>query len=506
MSSMMLQGFSSILLNPSCLIWMVAGTIIGIIFGSIPGLTATMAMAMFIPVTFSLDAAQGIALLLALYIGGCSGGLISAILLNIPGTPASMATCFDGRPMAEKGEAGKALGSGIVFSFLGTIIGLIALVAISPALASIAIKFGPHEYFAITIFSLTLIITLSGENLVKGLMTGCLGLMFATVGMAPIDSTPRYTFGTTALKSGFGILIVLVGAYAVSEIIATAEGVHSGNRKDLSVLTNFKIKGFGFSVKEFVSQIWNMIRSAAIGIGLGILPGIGNGTSNVLAYTIAKNSSKHPEKFGTGIIDGIVASETSNNATIPGTIIPLLTLGIPGDSTASLLLGALVMKGITPGPLIFKQNGQVVYAIYAAIFVSAVMMLIIEFFGLRAFVRVLKVPTHILMPLVFALCIVGAYGNNNRIFDCGALIFFGIVGYLLKKGDYPMAPLILGFVLGDIMELNFRRALSYSNGRWYEFFTKPISGVFLALAVFSLIFNLRNYFKRKKQLGNEKQN
>ena len=243
---------------------------------------------------------------------------------------------------------------------------------------------------------------------------------------------------------------------------------------------------------------WNL------GIGLGILPGIGNGTSNVLAYTIAKNSSKHPEKFGTGIIDGIVASETSNNATIPGTIIPLLTLGIPGDSTASLLLGALVMKGITPGPLIFKQNGQVVYAIYAAIFVSAVMMLIIEFFGLRAFVRVLKVPTHILMPLVFALCIVGAYGNNNRVFDCGALIFFGIIGYLLKKGDDPMAPLILGFVLGDIMELNFRRALSYSNGRWYEFFTKPISGVFLALAVFSLIFNLRNYFKRKKMLEKER--
>lgn len=496
---MIIEGFSSILLNPTCLMWMAVGTVVGIIFGSIPGLTATMAMAMFIPVTYALSAEEGIALLLALYIGGTSGGLISAILLNIPGTPASIATCLDGRPMAEKGQAGRALGVGIVFSFLGTIIGLLALMLISPTLSSIAIKFGPHEYFAITIFSLTLIITLSSENLVKGLITGVIGLIFATVGLAPIDSTARYTFGVTSLNSGFNVLIVLVGIYAVSEIIGTAEALHSGTQKDLSVLTDFKVKGFGFTMKEFVSQIWGAIRASAIGIGLGILPGIGNGTSNMLAYTVAKNQSKNPEKFGKGCIDGIVASETANNATIPGTIIPLLTLGIPGDSTAALLLGALVMKGITPGPLIFQQNGKVVYAIYAAIGVSALLMLIIEYLGLKWFVKILKVPTHILMPLVFALCIVGAFGTNNRVFDCGALIFFGFVGYLLKKGDYPLSPLILGFVLGEIMELNFRRAVSYSNGNYLEFFTHPISCVFLILAVFSIVMNLRSIYKKKKQ-------
>ncbi|MDO4305464.1 MAG: tripartite tricarboxylate transporter permease [Eubacteriales bacterium] len=499
MTNMIIEGFSSILLNPTCLMWMAVGTVVGIIFGSIPGLTATMAMAMFIPVTYALSAEEGIALLLALYIGGTSGGLISAILLNIPGTPASIATCLDGRPMAEKGQAGRALGVGIVFSFLGTIIGLLALMLISPTLSSIAIKFGPHEYFAITIFSLTLIITLSSENLVKGLITGVIGLIFATVGLAPIDSTARYTFGVTSLNSGFNVLIVLVGVYAVSEIIGTAEALHSGTQKDLSVLTDFKVKGFGFTMKEFVSQIWGAIRASAIGIGLGILPGIGNGTSNMLAYTVAKNQSKNPEKFGKGCIDGIVASETANNATIPGTIIPLLTLGIPGDSTAALLLGALVMKGITPGPLIFQQNGKVVYAIYAAIGVSALLMLIIEYLGLKWFVKILKVPTHILMPLVFALCIVGAFGTNNRVFDCGALVFFGFVGYLLKKGDYPLAPLILGFVLGEIMELNFRRAVSYSNGNYLEFFTHPISCVFLILAVFSIVMNLRSIYKKKKQ-------
>ena len=328
---MILEGISAVLLDPSCIIWVFIGTVVGIIFGCIPGLTATMAIAMFLPVTYNMASTQGISVLTALYIGGISGGLISAILLNIPGTPASIATCLDGRPMALKGEAGKALGVGIVFSFLGTIISLLALILISPPLAEIAIKFGPFEYFSITIFSLTLIIPLSSKNVVKGLMTGVLGLVFATVGMAPIDSVQRYTFGNPALKSGFDILTVLVGVFAISEILLAAEASRSGIKKDVSAITDFKIKGFGFSIKEFTSQFVNMIRSAAIGIGLGILPGIGSGTSNMLSYSIAQNQSKHPEKFGTGIIDGVVASETANNATIGGTIIPLLTLGIPGE-------------------------------------------------------------------------------------------------------------------------------------------------------------------------------
>lgn len=265
---------------------------------------------------------------------------------------------------------------------------------------------------------------------------------------------------------------------------------------------DFKIKGFGFSLAEFISQIPNMIRSALIGIGLGILPGIGSGTSNMLSYTIAKNQSKYPEKFGTGIIDGVVASETANNATIGGTIIPLLTLGIPGDSTSALLLGALIMKGVQPGPLIFRENGEVVYAIYAAMALASVFMLIIMFFGMKGFVRILQIPQYLLLPLVFVLCMVGAYGTNNRMFDCWALIFFGFVGYLLRKGGFPMTPLILGFVLGPIMELNFRRSLSYTNGSYVEFFTHPISGVFLVIAVLSLIFNLYKHYKHVQDRTN----
>lgn len=501
---MLMQGLGQVFQSPATIFWVLIGTFVGIVFGAIPGLTATMAIAMFLPVTYGMVAAQGQATLISLYIGGISGGLISAILLNIPGTPASMATCLDGRPLALHGQAGKALGTGIVFSFLGTMLSLLALIAISPVLADIAIKFGPWEYFSITIFSLTLIITLSGEDLVKGLMTGILGLIFATVGLAPIDSVARYTFGTTELKGGFDILTVLVGVFAIPEILIAAENAHKKKKGDLSAITDFKIKGFGISGREFLSQIGNMIRSAAIGIGLGILPGIGSGTSNMLSYSVAKNQSKHPEKFGTGIIDGVVASETANNATIGGTIIPLLTLGIPGDSTSALLLGALIMKGVQPGPLIFQQNGQVVYAIYAAMALSSVFMLLIMLVGIKGFVKILKIPQHLLLPLVFVLCMVGAYGTNNRVFDCWALIFFGFVGYLLRKGDYPMTPLILGFVLGPIMELNFRRSLSYSNGSYLAFFTHPISCAFLVIAIFSIIFNMYGYEKRKKKLASAK--
>ena len=350
---MIMQGISAVLLNPSAVMWVFVGTLVGILFGCIPGLTATMAIAMFLPMTYGMAATEGQATLMALYIGGISGGLISAILLNIPGTPASMATCLDGTPLARKGQAGKALGVGIVFSFMGTILSLLALVGISPALANIAIKFGPWEYFSITVFSLTLIITLSEENLVKGLITGIIGLMLATVGLAPIDSVSRYTFGSNALNGGFDILTVLVGVFAISEILLAAENSHkpSASQK-ATVITDFNIKGFGFSLKEFFSQIPNCIRSALIGIGLGILPGIGSGTSNMLSYTIAKNQSKHPEKFGTGIIDGVVASETANNATIGGTWYVVF------GSSLAMLVSAVVNSTLNQslGRMLKKNN------------------------------------------------------------------------------------------------------------------------------------------------------
>jgi putative tricarboxylic transport membrane protein len=492
---MLLEGLSMLVAGPVTLIIILVSVVIGIIFGAIPGLSATMAIAMCLPITYGMTDINGMAAIVGLYIGGISGGLISAILLNMPGTPSSIATCFDGRPMALKGQAGKALGVGIVFSFIGTMISIAALVTIAPRLAEIAIKFGPFEYFSVTVFAMSLIISLTGKSLIKGLMMGIFGLMIATVGLAPVDNVPRYIFGISEFMSGFDILTVLVGLYAISEILESANKTTVLDKSQIE--SNVAIKGFGFTLKEFTGQIWNAIRSAVIGIAIGILPGIGGGTSNILAYSTAKNQSKNPEQFGTGIIDGLVASESANNATIGGAIIPLLTLGIPGDSVTAMMLGGLIIHGITPGPLIFDQNGKIVYAIFAAMVVASLMMLVTEFFGLRVFIKILRVPKYILLPLILVLCAIGAFGLNSRVFDIWSILIFGVIGYLLLKADFPLPPLILGFILGRTLETNLRRGLMYSHGDFLEFFRHPISLVFLVLAMLSVVFSLLK-LKRQK--------
>lgn len=483
--------------TPETLLLMVLGVIVGIIFGSVPGLTAVTGIALFLPVTYGLGPIKGMALLMAIYIGAVSGGLIAAILINIPGTPASVATCFDGTPMAKKGEAYKALGVGTVFSFLGTVFGILVLVFISPIIASFALKFGPAEYFSVSIFALTLIASLAGKSLVKGLISAAMGFVFITVGAAPIDSVDRYTFGFSGMRSGFDILTVLVGLYAISEILSTA-----ANKRALSSgsgqVMQFQGKGFGFSMKEFLSQKWNFLISAVIGTGIGVLPGIGGATSNLLAYTVVKNKSKYPEKFGTGIIDGIVASETANNATIGGAMVPLLTLGIPGDAATAMLLGGLIVHGVQPGPLLFTSHPDVVYGVFAAMIVATVLMILVQMFGLRLFAKVLKVPKYYLMPIIIVLCIVGAFGLNSRMFDCWSIIFFGIVGYAMSKMDIPLAPMIMGFVLGETVETNLRRALMYSNGSVSTFFTSPISCVFLILPAISIILTVRKQLRERR--------
>ena len=477
------------------------GTVVGIIFGAIPGLTATMAVALFLPLTYTLSPIAGIALLVGLYIGGVSGGLISAILLKIPGTPASVATTFDGGPMMEKGEGAKALGVGIFYSFAGTLLSIFALIFIAPSLAEIALAFGPHEYFAIAVFSLTLIVTLSSGSMVKGLFSGLLGFGFSTVGIAPVDATQRFTFGMTALNGGFDILPVLIGLFAISEIIKVAEDVKT---EKLATVTMVKLKGFGFSLKEFFEQGWNGIRSTLIGIGIGILPGIGSGTSNIVSYMVAKKQSKHPEKFGTGVIDGIVASEAAACAAVGGAMIPLLTLGIPGDTVTAMLLGGFMIHGIQPGPLLFVTQGPLVYSIFIAMMVSSLMMLVAELFGVRLFVKLLAVPKHILLPIILVLCFVGAFGLGNRIFDVGVIVFFGVIGYGFVKFRIPQTPFIIGLILGPMAETNLRRGLMLSDNNFMDFLTHPISGSFIGLSVASVVWHLYKTYrsKRTKVAGN----
>lgn len=491
---MFLVGFSYIL-NPLTLLMILLGVVTGIIFGAIPGLTGTMAVALVLPITFSMTAVNSFALLMGIYIGACSGGLISAILLRIPGTASSIATTFDGHPMALRGEAGKALGIGIVSSFLGGFFSFGILFYLAPILAEYAVKFGPYEYFAITFFALTLISSVSGDYPMKGLLSGFIGMSLAIVGISPMDGFPRFTFGVMELANGLALLPALVGLFAVSELIKVVKE----KEKDEKIIANYSIKGFGFKLNDIKDQKWNFVRSALIGTGIGILPGLGGSTANLLAYLTAKKSSKHSEKFGTGIVDGIVASETANNAAVGGALVPLLTLGIPGDTLTAMLIGAFMVHGLTPGPLLFKHSGNVVYSIFASLIVANFMMLIIEYGGMRGFVKLLSIPKYILLPTIMVLCVVGAIGLNNRVFDAWTVLIFGIVGYALSSFDFPLTPVILGFILGPMVELYLRRGLQMSQGRLYIFLSSPIAALFIIIALVTVTISFIQSFRQKKK-------
>ena len=476
--SAFLNAFPQIFTSPMSIVLIVLGCIVGIIFGCIPGLTAGIAIALFLPLTFRMDIIPSFTLLLSLYIGGISGGLISAILIKIPGTPASVATVFDGGPMADRGEAWKALSVAIVFSFLGTLIGVGILCFLTPILGKFSLMLGVYEYFSVAVFSLTLVSALCGSSMTKGLIACLIGLLLACVGAAPVDGYTRFTFGMHALDAGFSEVPALVGLFAISEL------VNSTRRSEASRgMAKINRKGFGMSAREFFGQIPNAIRSGLIGTFIGILPGIGGSVCNLLAYGVAKKSSRYPEKFGTGIIDGLVASETANNACIGGTMVPLLTLGIPGDAVTAILLGAFTINGLTPGPMFYQDNLKLIYVIFALMFVAAIATFIIQYFGIKGFTQLLRVPKNLLLPMVLVLCIIGSFGANNRIFDVWTLLFWGVLGYVLSKFDIPLTPIIMGFILGPICEKYLRRGLMMSRNNFGTFFTRKISGTFLVLSI-----------------------
>ncbi|QJQ95342.1 MULTISPECIES: tripartite tricarboxylate transporter permease [Halomonadaceae] len=473
--------------------FIVGGTVLGIVIGSIPGLTVTMGVALFLPVTFVMTPIDGLSLLMGLYIGGTSGGFISAILLNIPGSPAAIATTFDGYPMAARGEAGRALSVSILCSFFGGVFSLAVLFSISPVLAEVALRFGPYEYFAIALFSLTLVAGLSGDSLTRGMASAGLGLVVSFVGMAPVTAYPRLTFGFSQLDGGIALLPALIGLFAVAQILEEAE---SRQRHEPFHARSYSLRQMGFSLRGGMSHSVNWLRSSLIGTGIGILPGLGGAVCNILAYGAAKKYSKQPDKFGTGITDGIVASESSNNASTGGALVPLMTLGIPGDNTAAILLAGFMIHGITPGPMLFETHGMLVYGIFTALVIANIVMLIAMFAFMRGFVRVLSVPKHILLPVIMTLCVIGSYGINNRLFDVGCMLAFGVLGWLMKKASMPITPLLLGFILGPIIEVNLRRGLMRTQGDFTPFITEPISGVILAIALGVIVVTAVRNFKK----------
>lgn len=493
--AMFADGFSQIM-EPQILLLCLAGVILGIFFGASPGMTSSMGIALILPVTYGMDIVHGMSILLGIYIGSISGGLITAILINIPGTPASVATTFDGHPMAERGEGGRAIRIGTLYSLLGGLFSLIILFAISPVLARWALKFSYEEYFAIGLLSLTLIASLSGKSLVKGMLSALIGIVFTTVGMAPVDTVRRFTFGIRDLDAGFKLLPLMIGVYAVMEVIKAAGSAEQGDMKIL----NYKSKGIGVSWKEFREQFKNFIVSSGIGTGIGILPGLGAAISNLISYSVSKNMSKHPEKYGTGCIDGLIASETANNAVSGGAMIPLLTMGIPGDAGTAMLLAAFMLHGITPGPLLFQTHGNVIYAMFAILIVANIMMFVVQLYGLPGFLKLLMIPRNILLPIVMVLASVGAFAMNNRVFDIWSIFMFALVGYGLSRFDFPPAPVVLGFVLGPIIELNFRRGMMSSYGNFAAFFTRPIAGTVLVLTVLILIWQVVSNIRKSKKV------
>jgi len=480
------------LLVPQTLAIMVAGLLVGLFFGALPGLSATMAVALLLPVTFAMRADVGIAMLIATYIGGITGGLVSATLLRIPGTPSSIATTFDGYPLARAGEATKALATGMVASAVGGLMSLVVLVIFAPVLARVAIRFGAQEFTSLTIAALMLVVVLSQGNLLKGLLSAALGLAVATVGFAPIGGAQRFTFGTIDLAAGIGIVPFMVGLFAISEMIRqTVE-------PSLRIKPSFDVRGTGIRLAEFIGNGWNMLRSGLIGIAIGILPGIGGSASNLVAYGAARQASRTPERFGKGEVAGIYASETANNASVGGALLPLITLGIPGDGVTAILIGGFTIHGLQPGPLLFRNEPDLIGMIYAAFFTATILLLAIQLLTIHLFPRVLLTPRHLLLPILVMLMVVGTYASGNRLFEVWLMLGFGVLGYGMEKYGFPLGPMVLGFVLGPIFETSLRRAIMFSGGDFLPFVTRPISAVLLLVAVALLAYGLIGLSGRRR--------
>ena len=475
------------IIDPITLIYMVIGVGAGLMAGSIPGFTIAMAIVLTLPFTFSMPPAQGLATMISVLVGGLSGGLMSGILTGIPGTPSSVATTFYGFPMARNGEPGLALGIGVWSSFCGGIISAVLLVLFAPQLAMVGLEFQPWDFFMLVMFALTVTASLAGEHLIKGLIAGAAGLLIRTVGEDEAVGVGRFDFGSDYLLTGFDFIAVLIGLFAFSQLLSdlrnpvTARNALS-DRKQVKVKIEHR-RAIAILIKNWVV----VIRSALIGMFTGILPGAGGSIANILAYDQAKKAAKDDSKFGKGDPRGIIAPETSNNAVEGGALTPLMALGIPGDITAAIMLGALLMHDIVPGPTFIKDEPALAYSIYIAFFLASFIMIGMQSGVLRVFVLVTRIKTYVLATVILTFATIGVFALHNSIEDIWTLFFFGILGFVMRQLGFPLAPMILGVVLGNIAELNLARALAIDADPML-FFVRPWSLFFAIVAVFSMIF------------------
>ena len=473
------------------------GTLIGVVGGALPGITITMTVIVVLPFTFGLEPLQGLACMIGVYVGGETGGLITSCLLGIPGKPSAVATTFDGFPMARKGEPGRALWIGIWASIFGGLLGAVVLVAATGPLAQLALQFGPWEYFALFVLALSMVAGLVESSLVKGLLSGALGCVVTVLGNDPVMGQPRLTLGIPWLEGGVPFLPVLIGVFAFAQIMGEVERFSETAHAAVNAAVNLAVSQLKV-IGDVLTRPFLLLWSTFIGLVIGVLPAIGGSAANMLAYDQAKKFSSRPEKFGSGIPEGIIASEASNNANVAGSLVTIMAFGIPGDAVTAVMLGALTIHGIQSGPLFISQNAQLAYGMFAAYIIAHPLVLILLFLGVRWVLRIVIVPKSILFPVVLVLCVVGAYALGNSMATVYVLLASGVFGYLMVKFGFPLAPFILGVILGDQIEINLVRSLMTDSNLWL-FVTRPISALLLAMAVASILLSIWQHRRMQKR-------
>jgi putative tricarboxylic transport membrane protein len=480
-------------LVPLCL-----GTLAGVVGGALPGVTITMTIIVVLPFTFGLDPLQGLAAMTGVYVGGSAGGLVTAILLGLPGTPSSIATTFDGHPMARRGEPGRALWLGVWSSFFGGLLGGLFLIGATGPLASFALQFGPWEFFSLFLLALSMVAGLVEASLLKGLISGALGLIVTVLGVDPVMGQERLRLGIPFLSGGIDFLPVLIGVFAFAQIMGEIE-----KRGMPSVLPAVdRTMSLAVSqarvIWEVLSRPLQLLWCSFIGLLIGVLPAIGGSAASMMAYDQAKKFSRRPQDFGSGAPEGIIASESSNNANVGGSLVTIMAFGIPGDAVTAVMLGALTIHGIQSGPLFISQNAQLAYGIFAAYLLAHPIMVLILALGARWMLRVVTVPKAALFPIVLVLCVVGAYALNNTMGNVYVLLSFGVLGYLMVKFGFPLAPFILGVILGDQIEINLIRSIMTDPDPWL-FVTRPISGVLLGASLLSIVAALWQHRRMQRR-------
>jgi putative tricarboxylic transport membrane protein len=446
-----------------------------------------MGIILLLPMTFRLSALSAISLLLGVYIGGMTGGSVAAILLGIPGTPSAAATVLDGYPLAKKGLAGKALGTALIVSIFGGLLSVAILMIVAPFIANFALNFGPAEIFALVLFGLSTICGVSAGNILKGLISGCIGLLVMTIGLDPVMGMPRYTFGFSRLMAGVDLLPFMIGMFAIPQIVQS----FSTPEIQIKNITQ-KVRTVYPSLEELRRMFWLTLRCALIGVGIGTIPGTGGPIAAFLGYDQARRAKKSDEPA----LEGVAGPEAANNGVTGGALIPMFTLGIPGDAATAVLLGALMIHGLKPGPLLFSQHADFVHGVYAALIIIHIIVLFVQGFGIRLFVKILNFRKSYLFSAILVLCAIGSYAVNNNVFDIYIMFFSGLLAFFMAKYDYPVAPAVLALVLGPVMEDSFRRALILSQGSFGIFVTSQISLVFYFLTVLILVGQIRRSVKK----------